>query len=314
MHLLCFQTKPTKRSQNFTVWTKPSSCFLLLSPHSSDGPALLPSTLRLWTRERRRAGLQRGRHHHPDQPDRRQLVRGHDQRPVGLLPHQLRGYPGAAPSLGPAIDLTLPPHQSRHPENSLYLRKTTYRALLLLLLLCFCAILLSQTGPKRLQRRRRGGGRGEAAGRRLDEKGILAWEVQKRGRREGLKGTRRRSDDGLLQHSAHSAALRSAGQRRIPMRLWRLDPIWHRVYVRACMCLYVRFNLFFLYYDQASTNSCSSVKLPDSFFVILSSSLLQFLAVFLLKHFCLFYLDLPSCASLQIPQHFLSFFVPSLVG
>lgn len=60
---------------------------------------MLQGALRLRTRERRRAGLQGGRHHHPHQPDRRELVRGHDQRPVGLLPAQLRGSAGSATSV-----------------------------------------------------------------------------------------------------------------------------------------------------------------------------------------------------------------------
>lgn len=77
--------------------------------------------------------------------------------------------------------------------------------------------------------------------------------------------------------------------------------IRHDVYVRACMCLYVRFDLFLLYYDQASTNSCLSVKL-----LLLTA----FLWSCLLPLFCLscclsqsnsvfFYLDLPFCALLQ---------------
>lgn len=69
------------------------------SPRSPPGPALLQGSLRLRTRKRWRAGLQGRRHHHPDQPDRRKLVRGHDQRPVGLLPPQLRGSAGSATSV-----------------------------------------------------------------------------------------------------------------------------------------------------------------------------------------------------------------------
>lgn len=86
--------------------------------------------------------------------------------------------------------------------------------------------------------------------------------------------------------------------------------IRHGVYVRACMCLH--FDLFLLYYDQASTNSCPSVQPPDSF----SCDTVFFLSSdFSLSLEYLFYLDLPSfpvllfrflsnCHSLP---HFLSF-------
>lgn len=43
------------------------------------------------------------------------------------------------------------------------------------------------------------------------------------------------------------------------------------MYVHVCVCMCVLTSCL-LYYDQASTNSCSSVKLPDSFSVTLSSS------------------------------------------
>lgn len=62
---------------------------------SAPGPAKLQGAVRLRARERWRAGLPRGRHHHADQPDRRELVRGHAPRAVGLLPAQLRGGSGA---------------------------------------------------------------------------------------------------------------------------------------------------------------------------------------------------------------------------
>lgn len=88
-------------------------CGVLLTcphcPRSPPGPALLQSPLRLRARERRRAGLQGGRHHHPDQPDRRELVRGDDPRPVRLLPAQLRG------SAGPATSVTAPSVPSSIP-------------------------------------------------------------------------------------------------------------------------------------------------------------------------------------------------------
>ncbi|XP_015507131.1 endophilin-A2 isoform X3 [Parus major] len=72
---------------------------LLRQEYPPPGPALLQSPLRLRARERRRAGLQGGRHHHPDEPDRRELVRGDDPRPVRLLPAQLRGSAGPATSV-----------------------------------------------------------------------------------------------------------------------------------------------------------------------------------------------------------------------
>uniref|UniRef100_A0A670KH41 SH3 domain containing GRB2 like 1, endophilin A2 n=1 Tax=Podarcis muralis TaxID=64176 RepID=A0A670KH41_PODMU len=77
------------------------------------GPAVLQSAVRLRTGERRRAGLQGGRHHHADQPDRRELVRGHDQRPVGLLPSQLRGSSGPATSVKGDTHTHTPPLSSR---------------------------------------------------------------------------------------------------------------------------------------------------------------------------------------------------------
>ncbi|XP_060038017.1 endophilin-A2 isoform X2 [Erinaceus europaeus] len=64
--------------------------------HAAPGPAELQGAVRLRAGERRRAGLPRGGRHHADQPDRRELVRGHAARPVGLLPAQLRGGAGAA--------------------------------------------------------------------------------------------------------------------------------------------------------------------------------------------------------------------------
>lgn len=67
------------------------------------GPAMLSRPLRLRARERRRAGLQRGQHHHPHQPDRRELVWGHDQRRIRLLPHQLRGGHRPSPSVRTSI-------------------------------------------------------------------------------------------------------------------------------------------------------------------------------------------------------------------
>ena len=64
------------------------------------GPALLSCTLWFRPRERRWARLQGRRHHHPDQQDRWQLVRGNAARQLRVLPHQLCGYPGAAAPLG----------------------------------------------------------------------------------------------------------------------------------------------------------------------------------------------------------------------
>lgn len=96
-------------------WPFNVSSVLTFPSFSSHGPALLPSALRLWARERRRAGLQRGRCCHFDQSDRWQLVRGHDPRPVWLLPHQLCGNPGSLTSLGPdwntaCVGITDKPH------------------------------------------------------------------------------------------------------------------------------------------------------------------------------------------------------------
>lgn len=101
-------------------------CGVLLTrprcPRSPPGPALLQSPLRLRARERRRAGLQGGRHHHPDEPDRRELVRGDDPRPVRLLPAQLRGSAGPATSVkgaapAPSVPSSIPapaPPSPRH--------------------------------------------------------------------------------------------------------------------------------------------------------------------------------------------------------
>uniref|UniRef100_A0A670K925 SH3 domain containing GRB2 like 1, endophilin A2 n=1 Tax=Podarcis muralis TaxID=64176 RepID=A0A670K925_PODMU len=101
------------------VWReRPIQRRLFLQPRPQSlsppfGPAVLQSAVRLRTGERRRAGLQGGRHHHADQPDRRELVRGHDQRPVGLLPSQLRGSSGPATSVKGDTHTHTPPLSSR---------------------------------------------------------------------------------------------------------------------------------------------------------------------------------------------------------
>lgn len=76
-----------------------SSSLLCLLVVFSPGTAELQGAVWLWARERRRAGLPRGRRHHPDQSDRRELVRGHAERPVGILPPQLRRGPRAVATL-----------------------------------------------------------------------------------------------------------------------------------------------------------------------------------------------------------------------
>lgn len=60
------------------------------------GPALLQGHLLLPPGPGGRAGLWRGRRHHPQQTSGRQLVRGGAARPLGALPHQLRGCAGAS--------------------------------------------------------------------------------------------------------------------------------------------------------------------------------------------------------------------------
>lgn len=96
-----------------------------VSPRSPPGPALLQGSLRLRTRKRRRVGLQGRRHHHPDQPDRRKLVRGHDQRPVGLLPPQLRGSAGSATSVKRHRSRPPPAVRSRGAEHPFHLPPDT---------------------------------------------------------------------------------------------------------------------------------------------------------------------------------------------
>lgn len=75
------------------------------SPYSPHGPAMLSCPVRLWPREWRWTRLQGGRHHHPDQQDRRELVRGHVARQLRLLPRQLCGYPGGATPLGRQVSV-----------------------------------------------------------------------------------------------------------------------------------------------------------------------------------------------------------------
>lgn len=210
---------------------------------------MLPGALWLWARERGRAGIQGGRRHHPDQSDRRQLVRRHDPRPVGLLPNQLCGYPGAAASLGPpASDLTpsrLPlPDQYKTPGKTACICIKMTNHALLLLLLCFCAILLSQKQTETSVTRR----------------GFLAWGVQKGGGQRRFRAWRSVGQGGLDLDEA-------SGER-------------HGVSVRACLCLFVRFwPVLTLLWSSQHTFLLKGES--DRSSVGLSSSFLHFLAALL---------------------------------
>lgn len=72
-----------------------SSFPILNSPRAAE----LQGPVRLWAREWGRAGLPRRWHHHPDQPNWWKLVWGHAERPVRILPSQLRRRPRSIATL-----------------------------------------------------------------------------------------------------------------------------------------------------------------------------------------------------------------------
>lgn len=99
------QTKPECASPPVTFIMCPR--FSLFSGQwAGPGSAVLPSAVLVPIRTRRRAQLQLGRTHHPHKPNRRQLVRGVARGPLGPVPRQLRGRPGAS-----AVTVT-------HPQNN----------------------------------------------------------------------------------------------------------------------------------------------------------------------------------------------------
>lgn len=195
---------------------------LVLFSHSTDGSAMLSSALRLWAGEWRWAGLQGRRHHHPDQSNRWKLVRGHDQWPVGVFPHQLRGYSGAAPALiSASCSILFPSRPVQTPGKQPVFAETTNHALVLLLLLCFCVILLSQ---KRTQ-----------TGVALDNTRLYRARRCRGGLwsdRRGKKDREKRKDDEVMVFRSVVLSL-AALDTDEALQTWKQGTVF--TYVRACL-------------------------------------------------------------------------------
>lgn len=93
MHLLQVLILLKANVRSFPRITPPSSVFTVCSW------AVLQSSVWLWARERRRAGLPRGRHDQTAQPNRRELAGGIPRQSLRILPRQLRRSDGASAKL-----------------------------------------------------------------------------------------------------------------------------------------------------------------------------------------------------------------------